>query len=152
MSQERSQDSTAGDLVERERQGWEAFNRGELGVNFRPDVVLQLAGYGMGTFNGMEAANGFAKDWRAAFEDLTVEIEEVLDLGNGVLLSLYHQEGRPIGSDNYLRVRSASVSVWEDGGVARMTIYPEADIDAARVAAARLAQDRAEAPPSRGYR
>src|SRR5262249_27818688 len=133
-----------------ERLGWEAFNRGELGINFRDDVVLELAGYGMGTFKGLDAANQFAREWRDAFEDLTVEIDEILDLGNGVLLSLYRQEGRPIGSENYLRVRSASVSVWEDGAVARMTIYPESDADVARVVAERLAEERAEALPPRG--
>src|SRR5436190_18750444 len=96
----------------------------------------------MGTFEGREASIGFLKGWTSSFEDLTIEADEILDLGNGVVLTLYHQEGRPIGATNYVRVRSASVSVWEDGAVVRNTIYPEADIDEARVAAERLAESR----------
>ena len=110
--------------------------------NSSPDLVLDTAGYGMGTFEGREAAIGFLKGWTSSFEDLTIEADEILDLGNGVVLTLYHQEGRPIGATNYVRVRSASVSIWEDGAVVRNTIYPEADIDEARVAAERLAEER----------
>jgi ketosteroid isomerase-like protein len=137
-----SEESTTPDLVELERLGWSALDRGELGVYFRPDVVMDIAGYGMGTFDGREAAIGFLQDWISSFEDLTIEPDEIVDLGNGVGLTVYHQEGRPIGSTNYVRVRSAIVTVWENGAVVSMMIYPEPDIDEARAAAERLAADR----------
>jgi hypothetical protein len=44
------------------------------------------------------------------------------------------------GDCNYVRVHSATVSEWVDGVVIRVTIYP--DIDEARVAAERLAEER----------
>ena len=59
-----------------------------------------------------------------------------------MVLTVYHQEGRPIGATNYVRVRSAAVSVWRDGLIVRTTIYAETAIDEARAAAERLAEER----------
>jgi hypothetical protein len=96
----------------------------------------------MGTFEGREAAIGFLKEWSSSFEDLIMEADEILDLGHGVVLILFHQEGRPIGASSYVRVRSAMVALWVDGVAVRNTIYPESDIDEARAAAERLAEER----------
>jgi hypothetical protein len=41
-------------------------------------------------------------------------------------------------------VQSASVIEWVDGLAVRNTIYPEQDIDVARAAAERLAEERAD--------
>ena len=137
------EESTTPDLVDLTRQSIDALNRGRLfGVDLSPEVVLDTAGYGMGTFNGLEAAAGFLSEWTSSFEDLTIEPDEILDFGNGVLLTVYHQQGRPIGATNYVRVRSASVGAWVDGLIVRVTIYPETDIDEARAAAERLAEER----------
>ena len=137
-----SEEWTTPDLVELTRRQFEAVNHGGFGVYSSPDLVLDTAGYGMGTFTGREAAIGFLKDWVSSFEDLTIESDEILDLGHGVVLTLYHQEARPIGASHYVRVRSASVGLWVDGVIVRNTIYPEADIDEARAAAERLAEGR----------
>lgn len=137
-----SDESTTPNPVEITRQGWEAASHGEFGAfgdNLAPDGVLDTAGYGMGTFEGRAAAPGFLADWVSSFEDLTMEADEIIDVGNGVALTVYHQNGRPDGT-NYVRVRSAVVAVWVDGMVVRHTIYPEAEIDRARAAAERLAQ------------
>src|SRR5271165_7091042 len=123
-----AEESMTPDLVELTRLGWEALNRGEVGIHSSPDIVVDSAVYGMGTFDGREAAAGFLKEWTSAFEDLTIETDEILDLGNGVVLTVYHQEGRPIGGTNYIRVRSSALSEWVDGLVARITLYPESDI------------------------
>jgi ketosteroid isomerase-like protein len=136
-----SEEFTTPDLVELTRRVLDAFNRSDFSWgNSSPDLVLDTAGYGMGTFEGREAAIGFLKGWTSSFEDLTVEADEILDLGTGVVLTVYHQEGRPIGGTNYVRVTSAMVMVWVDGLVVRNTIYP--DIDQARIAAGRLAESR----------
>ena len=96
----------------------------------------------MGTFEGREAAIGFFKEWTSSFEDLKIEADEILDLGHGVVLTLYHQEGRPIGASNYVRVRAAVVTLWVDGVIVRSTFYPETEIDQARATAERLAEER----------
>jgi hypothetical protein len=136
------EESTTPDLVELTRLALAAFNRREFGAYASPDIVLDTAGYGMGTFKGRDAALGFFKEWTSSFEDLIMEADEILDLGHGVVLTLYHQEGRPIGGSSYLRVRSAMVTLWVYGVVVRNTIYPETDIDEARAAAERLAEER----------
>ena len=136
------EESTTPDLAELTRLALAAVNRGDFVAYGSPDIVLDTGGYGMGTFEGRDAAIGFFKDWTSSFEDLTIEADEILDLGNGVVLTLYHQEGRPIGASSYVRVRSAMVMLWADAVIVRNTVYPESDIDEARAAAERLAEER----------
>ena len=136
------EEATTSDLVVLTRLAMAAVNRGEFAAYGSPDIVLDTGGYGMGTFHGREAAMGFLKDWTSSFEDLTAESDEILDLGHGVVLTLYHQEGRPIGATNYVRVRAAMVMLWVDGLIVQNTVYPESDIDEARAAAERLAEER----------
>ena len=50
------------------------------------------------------------------------------------------QKGRPVGSSGEVQLHYGTVSVWEDGKIARITNYT--DIDEARAAAERLAQER----------
>ena len=58
---------TTPDLVDLTRQSIDALNRGRLfGVDLSPEVVLDTAGYGMGTFNGLEAAAGFLSEWTSS--------------------------------------------------------------------------------------
>jgi hypothetical protein len=137
-----SDESTKPDLVELTRRAFAALNRGEFGGYASPDIVLDTADYGIGTFEGREAAIGFLKEWTSSFEDLIMQADEILDLGHGAVPILYRQEGRPIGAFSYIRVRSAMVTLWADGVAVRNTIYPESDIDEARAAAERLAKER----------
>jgi hypothetical protein len=133
--------STTSDLVELTRLAMATIERADFGAAYAsPDIVLDTGGYGMGTFQGREAAIGFFKEWTSSVEDLKIEADEILDLGHGVVLTLYHQEGRPIGASKYVRVRSAMVMLWVDGVIVRNTAYPE--LDEARAAAERLAQER----------
>ena len=71
-----------------------------------------------------------------------IGFEELLDLGNGVVFALVRQAGRPIGATGYVRQREGWVWVWVEGLIASVTAYPEADIDEARAAAERLAEER----------
>jgi ketosteroid isomerase-like protein len=136
------EESTTFDLVELTRLAMAGANRGDFVAYGSPDIVLDTGGYGMGTFEGRDAAIGFFKDWTSSFEDLQIEPDEILDLGHGVVLTLYHQEGRPVGASNYVRVRSAMVMLWADGVIVRNTVYPESEFDEARAAAERLAKER----------
>ena len=96
-----AEESTTRDPVERTRRALAGVNRGDFGGAYAsPGIVLDTGGYGMGTFQGREAAIGFFKEWTSSFEDLKIEADEILDLGHGVVLTLHHQEGRPIGASN----------------------------------------------------
>jgi ketosteroid isomerase-like protein len=71
---------------------------------------------------------------------LTLKIETILDLGNGVVFSVNDQHARLAGSSGAIRLRDAWVCDFREGLVARLTVYP--DIDEARAAAERLAESR----------
>jgi ketosteroid isomerase-like protein len=99
----------------------------------------------LGTFEGRAAVCGFFEDWLSAYEEFEVVVEEIADLGNGVTYAVLSQKGRPVGSSGEVRVRFASVSLWVNGLAARVTNY--SDIEQARAAAERLAEERGSALP-----
>jgi len=74
-----------------------------------------------------------------AYEELDYGLEEVRDLGNGVVFAVVVQNGRPVGSAGHLRQREGWVFVWVRGLIARLTIL---EVDEARAAAERLAEER----------
>jgi ketosteroid isomerase-like protein len=140
------EESTTPDLVELQNWHAEAVNRRDLDAMmafYAPDAVYDMAPLGMGTFEGQAAARGFIEDWWGAYEEYKFEVKETLDLGNGVGFRVLIQKGRPVGSSGEVQLCYAAVGVWEDGKIVRMTNYT--DIDEARTAAERLAQDRADA-------
>ena len=121
----------------------EALNRSDLdGVmsNVAQDMVLDGR---VDSFEGRAAIRGFLEDWFRTWEEWDLELEEVSDLGNGVTFSVYLSKGRPVGSTGYVPFRYAVVSVWADAKIKRVTTHT--DIDQARTAAERLAQERARA-------
>ena len=75
-----------------------------------------------------------------AHEGFDVQIEENLDLGEGIGHAVVNQKGRPAGSDFEARMRYAAVSAWGENLLVRVTMYT--DIDEARAAAQRLAKER----------
>ena len=134
------EDSTTPDLVERARGLVGALDRCDVDsvVSFQaPDAVLEAA---VGRFEGVPAIRGFIEDWLANYEEFAATLEEVRDLGNGVTFSVIRQQGRLVGSSGHVQLLNAMVNVWVNGVVARTITGP--DIDEARAAAERLAQER----------
>jgi ketosteroid isomerase-like protein len=137
-----SEESTTPDLVELTRRSMEAVNRRDLDevMSFwSPDCVWEALP-GLGTYRGLPAIRGFFEDWLSAYEEFEIETEELLDLGNGVGFGVLLQNARLAGSSGHVRLRYAAVSEWVKGMIVRTTNY--ADIDEARAAAERLAQER----------
>ena len=130
------------------RRGFEALNRRDFDAAqsmYAPDVVLELAPLGLGVFVGdrligREAIRRSWEDLTEAFEDFEFEREDHDDLGSGVTFGVLVLRGRPHGSDGFVEARSGVVSIWRDGRMARATTYQ--DLDEARAAAERLAQER----------
>jgi ketosteroid isomerase-like protein len=138
-----SEESTTPDLVELTRSVFEAVNRRDLDAVMslcRPDCVHDPSPTGLGVFEGPAAIRGFLEDWWGAFEELRFELEEVRDLGRGVVFAVVRQDARPAGSTGYVRAREAFVYEWVDGMIARVTVY--LDIDEARAETERLAPER----------
>ena len=136
---EMSKEFTTPDPVELVRKQLEALDRGDLdGVmsSVAEDVVLDgRADY----FEGRAAIRGFLEDWFRAYEELGFELEEVSHLGGGVVFAVVIQDGRPVGGDVHVRQREGWVYLCVGGSIARLTT---SDVDQARAAAERLAQER----------
>jgi ketosteroid isomerase-like protein len=94
----------------------------------------------MGTYEGHAAIRAFLKGYWECFEELRFELEEALDLGNGVTFLINRQVARPVGSNEQVRTREAHVLESVEGMVVRLTVYN--DIDEGRAAAERLAKSR----------
>jgi ketosteroid isomerase-like protein len=139
-----SEESATPDLEELARQTYDAISRRDfdaLHARYTPDAVLVAASLGMReTFEGREAIRGAHEDMVAPYDDFEILLEEFRDLGNGVTLHVSFTRGRPTGSSVFVEQRGASVNVWTDGLIERAAIYT--DIDEARVAAERLAEER----------
>jgi len=136
------EESTTPDVVELAREAFEAAGRRDFDVFmsiYAPDAVLESMGMGT-SFEGVAAIRGFFEDFTGAYEEYGVEPEEILDLGNGVVFGVIVQQGRPVGSSAHVQMRFASVAVFAEGMLARHTLYT--DIDEARAAAERLAEER----------
>jgi len=135
------EESTTSDLVELVRRQFEAGNRRDLDAvtsSFAPDAVMD--GRALGDhFEGRAAIRSFIEDWFGAYEELEFGLEEVRDLGKGVVFAVVTQNGRPVGSAGQVRQREGWVYVWVGRLIAQFTI---SDIDEARAAAERLAQER----------
>jgi ketosteroid isomerase-like protein len=134
-----TEESTTPDPVELVRKQVEALNRRDLdGVmsNVTEDVVL--AGRAE-LVEGRAAIRGFLDDWFRAYEELDFELEEVSHLGGGVVFAVVIQDGRLVGGDGHLRQREGWVYLCVGGSIARLTT---SDVDEARAASERLAQER----------
>jgi ketosteroid isomerase-like protein len=135
------------DLVELARKQLDAVNRRDLDTVMSvlaPDAVYDTAPSGMGTYEGHAAIGAFLKGYWEAFEELRFELEEALDLGDGVTFHVNRQLARPVGSTADVRTREAHVIEWVADVVVRMTVYN--DIEEGRAAAERLAEARRKAP------
>ena len=138
-----SEESTTPDLVELVVAFFEAANRRDLEARmsfFAPEAVWDLSPMGIGTFEGRAAIRRFLEDWRSSYEELRWALEEVVDLGNGVVLAVTRQDALMAGGGAPLHEMWVYVFVWVEGMVAR--VIPYGDIDRARAAAERLAADR----------
>jgi ketosteroid isomerase-like protein len=138
-----SEESRIDDSFKPLRRTVEAYRRGDLETHMRsyaPDAVLDMSARGLGKFEGRAAIQGFWEDYYRSFDDLRFELEEAIDLGNGVMFAVVRQDARPVGSLGRLQTREAWVSVWEKGLLLQGLSY--SDVDEARAAAERLAKER----------
>jgi ketosteroid isomerase-like protein len=137
------EESTTPDLAELMRRSIEADSFDEWATLveqfYAMDVVWQLGGM-LGSLEGFAAVRAFVKDYWLMWDEHHHHVEEIVDLGNGVWFTAIREHGRVKGSDAVVEARNASVSLAADGRIVHAKTYT--DVDKARAAAERLAQER----------
>jgi ketosteroid isomerase-like protein len=136
------EESTTPDLIGLTRLFNEAFNRRDWDAVesfYAPDAV-SVAVEGLGTFKGAAAIRANYEEAVSLADDFHIEIEEIIDLGNGVTFVVNLITGHPVRSSGELRMRTGTVVSWTEAVIERETGYM--DIDEARAAAERLAEER----------
>ncbi len=135
--------TTTADLVELTRAIFEAMDRDwdieALAAYMSPDIVWE-ASEGFGDAHGVTDVRQMIQSWWAMWEDHHHDIQEVRDFGHGVVFVAVLEDGRPVGSEATVTQRRAFVYQWLVGKMVR--IISCSDIDEARGAAERLAQER----------
>jgi ketosteroid isomerase-like protein len=135
-----SEDSTTPELVRLTRESIETEDLDAALSFYAPHAVWDASPWGMGVFEGEAAMRGFFEDWRASYSGIERTAEEIRDLGSGVTFAVILQKGRVVGSGGSVQLRYGSVAEWIDDLMVRNTTYT--DIDEARTAAERLAEER----------
>ena len=138
-----AEESTTPDLVALTRLAVEAGSRRDWGAAvcfYAPDAVWDMSAIGVGTFEGTRSIRSFWEDWVSGYEAFAAEVGDILDFGAGVVFTAVRMQGRMTGGRSSVEQHTAWIYEWADGAAARVTIY--LDIDEARAAAERLAQER----------
>ena len=139
-----AEESTTPDVVELLRSGFDALNRRDFDAMpriFASDAVYDLSSQGLGVYEGLAAIRALFEEWWSAYDELESELQEVVDLRNGVFFVALLQKGRQVGSTAVVQLLQGWVMVVMDGMVVR--VAPDAP-DEARADAERLAQERAD--------
>jgi ketosteroid isomerase-like protein len=137
-----SDESTTPNLVEVVTGLFEAADRGDWDAvirHYAPDAIWESDDGILDTASA-SGVRGLFEEWAGMFEDFTIKVETIIDLGKGVVYSVFHQEGSPAGSTGVVKERGALIYQWADGMVVRV-IFRQ-DIDEARAEAERLAEER----------
>ncbi len=138
-----AEESTTPDLVELFRQGFAALDRRDFDAvmsSYARGAVFDVSALGIGSFEGREAIRRHFEDWRAPYEEYETDLEECWEIGSGVVLAVARQTGRAPHGAGRIQQRPAFVSEWLEGLIVRVAVYD--DIDAARAAAERLAEEK----------
>jgi ketosteroid isomerase-like protein len=137
------EESTTPDLVELVRAAFEAGDRRDhdtLMSFYAPNAVMDLSDLGLGTYEGVDAIRAFVEDFVFTYEAYESTADEILRLGESVVLTVNTQMGRLPGTSEFVRLHDAYVLLFEDGLLVRWTAYR--DIGEGRAAAERLAESR----------
>ncbi len=136
-----AEETTNPDPVELVRRAFEAANRRALDAvasSFAEDATFDGRGV-PDHYEGRAAIRSMLEEWFGSYEELEFGLEEVRDLGNGVVFAVVVQNGRPAGSAGHLRQREGWVVVLVGGLIARLRT---SEVDEGRAAAERLAEER----------
>jgi SnoaL-like protein len=105
----------------------EAFNRGDFDgalAFFDPEVAADhSARVGGAIGHGREELRRIVTEWAGAFTELHVDIEEIRDLGAGLVLQVTLHRGRGKGSGAEVAYRFALLYELHDAAITHMTLF-----------------------------
>src|ERR1700720_3329391 len=136
-----SRNDTTDSPLDLTRRSFEAADSGDydwMMSFYGPDSVFDMSDGGLGVPTGRAAIRTFFEAWIGAFDEFEMKLEEMRDLGGGVVFAVARQTARPARSPGPLQLRHAAIAVWSDGVALSVTNYR--DIERAR----EIAQRRAE--------
>jgi ketosteroid isomerase-like protein len=112
------------DLVRRATEEYLRRGLGAVIDSWDPEIELHDApGFpGPPVYSGPQAVDRRLRDFIQSFEDFAVEIEDVLDVGDKVVV-MVHQHGRPRGGAGKVAQRIGWVVTVRDRKVVRMEIH-----------------------------
>jgi ketosteroid isomerase-like protein len=128
------------EALQRQRDALSRRDLDRVSATYTPDAVIDASPLGAVVFEGRDAIRGFWEDWLGPYEEYELEGEDFRGFGNGVTFGVVVSRGRPTGGSSWVETRFASVVTWVDGLIERTAFYR--DIDEARAAAERLAEER----------
>ena len=138
-----SKEPATPDLVELARRAFQPTASRDVGgimSFYRHDAVFDLSAGGLGVFRGRTAIQEFMEDWFRPYDRIATDLDAVVQIGSGVTFTVVTQKGRLADGGGEVAVHYAVVNVWVDGLIERTVNYT--DIDEARAAAERLAEER----------
>jgi ketosteroid isomerase-like protein len=128
--------------LELTRRAFASANGGDydaMMVFFGPDSFWDASRWGLGLHAGRTAVRNFFKDWIGAFDTWVADVEEMHDIGNGVVSTVAVQTGETARGGRIV-LQYAAVFVWADGVATQVILYR--DLDEARADAQRLAEEQ----------
>ncbi len=107
---------------------------------FAPGSIWDASRWGLGSHEAPASLRRFLQDWIGSFDVYELALEEIQDLGNGIVFAVFFHAADLQGGGGSLRVRSWAVLDWRAGHLVGLTSYR--DVDEARAAGERLAHER----------
>jgi ketosteroid isomerase-like protein len=138
-----SRENVGTDILQLTRRTFAAANRRDydaMMASYGSDSVWDVSPLGLGTYAGPKAIRNFFEDWTGALEEWRLEIQDLRDLGNGVVLVIAVQTGISAGGGARVQLRHASLFIWS-GEVIRRAIHYW-DVHEATAAARAIAGER----------
>ena len=79
------------------------------------------------TYEGIDGARRFVREWTAAFDDWAIEVVEIHDAGDDRVVAVIDQRGRSRSASLPVEMRFAQVFTMRDGKQVRMEMYDDPD-------------------------
>jgi ketosteroid isomerase-like protein len=120
-----------------------AYERGdEEALRARMDPEVEIYGHpeivNSGTYHGFDGFQQWVREWEEAWDEITYDLGEIIEVGDGFLVAPVHVVGRGAGSGAETDHVFGWMYEWRDGRSIRFHVYPS--VETALEAAQKLAE------------